>query len=424
MELIRDLMIQIAIIILPLFLYEAIRLNRYQEMLPKPNRYFIMFLSSVTLVLSMTYSICFGTVCGYNFHPIPIVSGFLYGGIVGLIPAIIFVAYEWIVKGLSWLPIVEVIFLSIIPLFLSKKWSLFSRDKKLILAFMIASFYVLVSLVFGMLNVLLETGFTPYISNLYSGYIFALLIMVMTMVFQVYLTEYLNENALLRTEMQKSEKLNIVSELAASVAHEVRNPLTVVRGFIQLLESTEDVKNKDYMRLVLAELDRAEQIISDYLNLARPQIEKKEHICLSAQLIEMTTLMSSFAAMQGVYLQVEISESLYTIGDKTKLKQAIMNVVKNGIEAIQGNKGYLKVTAIQKDETIVIRVKDSGVGMTKEQLTRLGQPYYSLKEKGTGLGLMVTFSILQAHNGTLEYKSESGKGTEAIIILPAVRYKE
>ena len=424
MELIRDLMIQIAIIILPLFLYEAIRLNRYQEMPPKPNRYFIMFLSSITLVLSMTYSICFGDVCGYNFHPIPIVSGFLYGGIVGLIPAVIFVAYEWALKGTSLLPVIEVIFLLIVPLFLSKKWSLFSRDKKLILAFMISSLYVLVSLVIGMINVLLETGFTPYISHLYSGYIFASLIMVMTMVFRVYLTEYLNENAILRTEMQKSEKLNIVSELAASVAHEVRNPLTVVRGFIQLLESTEDVKNKDYMRLVLAELDRAEQIISDYLNLARPQIEKKEHICLSAQLIEMTTLMSSFAAMQGVYLQVEISESLYTIGDKTKLKQAIMNVVKNGIEAIQGNKGYLKVTAMQKDETIVIRVKDSGVGMTKEQLVRLGQPYYSLKEKGTGLGLMVTFSILQAHNGTLEYKSESGKGTEAIIILPAVRNKE
>ncbi|ONG92657.1 sporulation kinase [Bacillus cereus] len=424
MELIRDLMIQIAIIILPLFLYEAIRLNRYQEMPPKPNRYFIMFLSSITLVLSMTYSICFGDVCGYNFHPIPIVSGFLYGGIVGLIPAVIFVIYEWALKGINLLPVIEVIFLLIVPLFLSKKWSLFSRDKKLILAFMISSLYVLVSLVIGMINVLLETGFTPYVSHLYSGYIFASLIMVMTMVFQVYLTEYLNENAILRTEMQKSEKLNIVSELAASVAHEVRNPLTVVRGFIQLLESTEDVKNKDYMRLVLAELDRAEQIISDYLNLARPQIEKKEHICLSAQLIEMTTLMSSFAAMQGVYLQVEISESLYTIGDKTKLKQAIMNVVKNGIEAIQGNKGYLKVTAIQKDETIVIRVKDSGVGMTKEQLARIGQPYYSLKEKGTGLGLMVTFSILQAHNGTLEYKSESGKGTEAIIILPAVRNKE
>ena len=207
----------------------------------------------------MTYSICFGDVCGYNFHPIPIVSGFLYGGIVGLVPAI-FVAYEWVLKGINLLPVIEVIFLSIIPLFLSKKWSLFSRDKKLILAFMISSLYVLVSLVIGMINVLLETGFTPYVSHLYSGYIFASLIMVMTMVFQVYLTEYLNENAILRTEMQKSEKLNIVSELAASVAHEVRNPLTVVRGFIQLLESTEDVKNKDYMRLVLAELDRQNKL--------------------------------------------------------------------------------------------------------------------------------------------------------------------
>ena len=147
---------------------------------------------------------------------------------------------------------------------------------------MISSLYVLVSLVIGMINVLLETGFTPYVSHLYSGYIFASLIMVMTMVFQVYLTEYLNENAILRTEMQKSEKLNIVSELAASVAHEVRNPLTVVRGFIQLLESTEDVKNKDYMRLVLAELDRAEQIISDYLNLAKYKLRKRTYLLISS----------------------------------------------------------------------------------------------------------------------------------------------
>ncbi|MGI2731315.1 ATP-binding protein [Bacillus cytotoxicus] len=424
MELIRDLMIQVAIIILPLFLYEAIRLNHYQNMLPKLNYYFITFLSSVTLVLSMTYPICFGEICNFNFHAIPIMSSFLYGGMIGLIPTMIFLIYEWFLHGLNWFRIIEVIVLVVIPLLLSKKWTVFPRNKKLILSFIVASLYVLICLVIEIFNVLLGTGFTSSTSHVYSGYIVALFIMVMTMVFQVYLTEYLYENVLLRAEMQKSEKLNIVSELAASVAHEVRNPLTVVRGFIQLLDSTEDVKNKEYMRLVLAELDRAEQIISDYLNLARPQIEQKEHICLSAQLIEMTTLMSSFAAMQGVYLQVEISENLYTIGDKTKLKQAIMNVVKNGIEAIQENKGYLKVTAIQKGDTIIVRVKDSGIGMTKEQLARLGQPYYSLKEKGTGLGLMVTYRILQAHNGTLEYSSESGKGTEAIITLPAVKNKE
>lgn len=418
MGLIRDLMIQVAIIILPLFLYEAIRLNRYQSMLQKPNRYFIVLLSTTTLILSMTYPICVGGTCNYDFHQIPIISAFLYGGSVGMFPAVMAILYDGFLNGLSWFRLLEIICISVIPFLLSKKWSAFPKNKKIVLSFMLASFYTLISLGFEIFGLLLGKGFTPMMPYLYSEYIFASFIMIMTMTFQVYLTEYLYENAMLRTEMQKSEKLNIVSELAASVAHEVRNPLTVVRGFIQLLESTEDVKNKEYMRLVLAELDRAEQIISDYLNLARPQIDKKEYICLSAQLIEMTTLMSSFAAMRGVYLQVEIAEKLYTVGDKTKLKQAIMNVVKNGIEAIQENKGYLKVTAVQKDESIVIRVKDSGVGMTKEQLTRLGQPYYSLKEKGTGLGLMVTFSILQAHNGTIVYKSEIGKGTEAIITLP------
>ncbi len=98
------------------------------------------------------------------------------------------------------------IFIDSSAIFIKEMVSFFSRDKKLILAFMISSFYVLVSLVLGMINVLLETGFTPYISQIYSGFIFASLIMVMTMVFQVYLTEYLNENALLRTEMQKIRK--------------------------------------------------------------------------------------------------------------------------------------------------------------------------------------------------------------------------
>ena len=107
---------------------------------------------------------------------------------------------------MSFLPVLEVIFLLIVPLFYQRN-GLFSRDKKLILAFMISSFYVFVSLVLGMINVLLETGFTPYISQIYSGFIFASLIMVMTMVFQVYLTEYLNENALLRTEMQNQKSL-------------------------------------------------------------------------------------------------------------------------------------------------------------------------------------------------------------------------
>jgi two-component system sporulation sensor kinase B len=418
---VRDLLIQVAIIILPIFLYEAIRFNRYHVTFPKPNRSFLALLAAVTVVLCMTYPIHLGKGYTYEFYQIPIITSFLYGGTVGIVPACISVFYDWFLNGtdLLWVRIVDTILISSVSLFVSKRWKGFAKNAKIIISFTVASCYAFIHLVVNIFGIIASSGFTSSISHIYVYFILSSIIMAVTLAFQVYVTEYFYENAFLRVEMIKSEKLNIISELAASVAHEVRNPLTVVRGFIQLLEGTENTRNKEYMQLVLSELDRAEQIISDYLNLARPQIDKREQISLSSQLIEMTTLMSSFAAMQGVYLQVEIAENLHTIGDKARLKQAIMNIVKNGVEAIQENKGYLKITAYQTEEKIVVSVKDSGIGMTKEQLARLGQPYYSLKEKGTGLGLMVTFSIIEAHGGKIYYKSEVDKGTEAIITLPA-----
>ncbi len=425
MEQVKDVIIQVAIVILPLFLYETIRLNRYYIASPKPNRYFVTILSNLTLIFCIIYPVHLGMGCTYDFHQIPIMTSFLYGGYgVGIFTALASLAYFSFINGFDgiWVRVLDVAILSSIPFLISTKWFKYPKNKKIMVACILAFFYVLVYIFAAGIVIITDESFTTDVSRMYFYYVVASIIMAMTMTFQIYLTEYLYENAFLRVEMHKSEKLNIISELAASVAHEVRNPLTVVRGFIQLLESSEEVKNKEYMRLVLTELDRAEGIISDYLNLARPQIEVKQRIHLSSQLFEVTTLMSSFAAMQGVYLQVEIEDQLYTIGDKAKLKQAIMNIVKNGVEAIQQNKGYLKVTALQTGDEIVIKVKDSGVGMTKEQIERLGQPYYSLKEKGTGLGLMVTFSIIQAHNGKITYKSEIGKGTEAIITLPAAEH--
>nr|WP_247739227.1 sensor histidine kinase [Bacillus sp. 165] len=407
---------------MPFFFYETIRLNRHHATVPKSNRYFVTVLSNIILLFCMVYPIHLGEGGEYDFYQIPIMISFLYGGYgIGIVTALASLVYYAFLNGFEdiWFRAFHVIILSVIPLVVSKKWFSYPKNKKIMIASALAFCYALVYIIAKGLVIVMGEGFTLSTSQMYFNFTVASIIMAMTMIFQIYITEYLYENAFLRVEMHKSEKLNIISELAASVAHEVRNPLTVVRGFIQLLEGSEEAGNKEYMRLVLTELDRAEGIISDYLNLARPQIEVKQHIHLSAQLFEVTTLMSSFAAMQGVYLQTEMEDFLYTVGDKAKLKQAIMNIVKNGVEAIQQNKGYLKVTAKQIADEIIIKVKDSGVGMTKEQIDRLGQPYYSLKEKGTGLGLMVTFSIIQAHNGKLTYKSEVGKGTEAIITLPA-----
>lgn len=420
MEQIGDLLIQLAIVILPVFLYETLRLSRYHVSVPKRNWKTTSLLSGGIVALSMMYPIHLGGHYYFDFHAIPIMGTYLYGGAYGLFPAGCSVIVYWLLYGgdTIWIQLLDILFLSSVSFWLSRKWNTFANHKKTIISFLLAALYALLYLVGSIILVSLRDSFTPVISQAYVYFTIASLSLAVAMAFQVYLAEYLYDNAMLRVEMQKSEKLMIVSELAASVAHEVRNPLTVVRGFIQLFQRAEDIKNKEYLELVLTELDRAEHIISDYLNLARPQMEKKEQFCLSNLLDEMSTIMSSFAAMQGVYLQTEIQPEIYMLGDHSKLKQAIMNIVKNGVEAVGDQKGYLKVKAYQKGDEAVVIVKDSGVGMDKEQLARLGQPYYSLKEKGTGLGLMVTFSIIQAHQGKIAYKSEKGKGTEATITLP------
>jgi two-component system sporulation sensor kinase B len=400
-------------------------LSRYHSTSPKQNRVLVGLLSLFNIFICLMYPIELSKHFAISFSILLLFSSILYGGrLIGffvLLSKGIFIYFLHGIDVLKFFPI-EVI-ACILPFCIAPKWVSYSKRKKFVLSVVMPTIHhlAIITLIY------FRTIFTDFenVSNYETilSLIIILTIMTFTMLFHVYLREFLFENAVIRVQMQKSEKLNIVSELAASVAHEVRNPLTVVRGFIQLLEN-ESGTNREYFKLILTEVDRAENIITDYLNIAKHQIEESKLISLTDQLHEVTTIMSSFASLQGVFLQVNVDENLYIIGDRTKIKQAIMNILKNGVEAIQETKGYIKIYAgleeINEKKYVKIVVKDNGVGMSKEQLERLGEPFYSLKEKGTGLGLMVTFSIIDAHKGKIDYISDNGKGTEVHVLLPAV----
>ncbi|MES9685595.1 sporulation kinase [Bacillus sp. AFS001701] len=426
----KDLLIQFAIIIIPVFLYEMFWLSRYHNTSPKQNRILVGLLTFFNIFICLLYPIHISESMAITFSILLIYSSILYGGrLIGTIIILTKAVFVYLLYGLASLKSFPFEVIScILPFIVSPHWVSFSKRKKFALSILmpILFSFSMVCLLYYEATV---NGIKEYQSDqtIFLACIF-FTVLTITMLFHVYLREFLFENAEIRVQMQKSEKLNMVSELAASVAHEVRNPLTVVRGFIQLIENQESGTNREYMKLVLAELDRAENIISDYLNLARPQIEEKKIINMTEQLNEVTTLMSSYASLQGAFLQVNVNEEMYTVGDRAKLKQAIINVLKNGVEAIKDTKGYIKIEAniekVRDREYIRIVVKDNGVGMSKAQLDRLGQPFYSLKEKGTGLGLMVTFSIIEAHKGTIEYLSEEGKGTEVHIVLPAYHQEQ
>lgn len=232
--------------------------------------------------------------------------------------------------------------------------------------------------------------------------------------------EYSKKLEKFNNEIQFSEKMEMISQLAASVAHEVRNPLQVTRGFIQLMSDNDISKDKMYYSMAMEELDRASYIITDFLSFAKPESEDIVKLHVSHEFIHIQGILIPMANLKGGTISVDIPKGLYIIGNSSKLKQAFINIIKNSIEAMKGE-GIINIWGYHKRGHVYIHVKDNGEGMDEEALKRLGEAYYTNKEQGTGLGLLVTFRIIESMQGTLTYKSKKGEGTEAIIKIPSAK---
>lgn len=232
--------------------------------------------------------------------------------------------------------------------------------------------------------------------------------------------EYSKQLEMFNNELQRSEKMEIISELAASVAHEVRNPLQVTRGFLQLLVAKQNSADKVYLSMALEELDRASSIITDFLTFAKPEVGKVTELNVLDEFIHIEGILVPMANLQGGKITVHIPQNLYIKGNSSKFKQAFINIIKNSIESLHGE-GEIQIWAYEKDGEVSIHIKDTGEGMDEEVLSRLGEPYFSNKTKGTGLGLMVTFRIIEIMNGKISFTSKKGAGTEAVIRFPAIK---
>lgn len=221
-------------------------------------------------------------------------------------------------------------------------------------------------------------------------------------------------------EMVYREKLTMIGQLTASIAHEIRNPLSTVRGFIQFLsKDTKDEELKKYSPLILEELDRTNSIITNYLKVAKPEPFQIAIVYINDVISDCVQLLRPLASYTNVVIEYDFKEPFYINGDEAHLKQALMNVIKNGIESIEDT-GIIKidVSADPSNHYVEIRIKDNGKGMTPNQLKQIGLPFYTTKTKGTGLGSMVTNKIIRELNGSIEYESEVNKGTIVKIVFP------
>jgi two-component system sporulation sensor kinase B len=238
-----------------------------------------------------------------------------------------------------------------------------------------------------------------------------------------YSIEFVRKNLLLRKHLIKSKKLEVVEQMGAAISHEIRNPLTAAIGFIQLLQEdrVQPYKRKEYLALVKGELESAEKVIQDYLTFSKPSLAAVEVLNIRRELAHVLTIVQPMANKNSVQITSNFAGVGFVEGDPQKFRQCFLNVLKNGIEAMPGG-GELLVETIFTPTHVSIIIKDTGIGMTKDQVERLGEPYYSTKEgKGTGLGMMVVYSIVRAMKGTIHVESNQGAGTVFHINFPSAR---
>ncbi|MBT2725347.1 PAS domain S-box protein [Bacillus sp. ISL-75] len=220
--------------------------------------------------------------------------------------------------------------------------------------------------------------------------------------------------------LHRQDKLAAVGQLAAGVAHEIRNPLTSMKGYAEFLQLDEkDPERMEFLSIILDEIERVNTIVEDFMVLAKPKAVELEEKNVVPVIKNVVSLLEFEARKKNVRLTFDCNHEIIQIEcDENRLKQVFLNFIKNGIEAMP-NGGELHVKTIIHDNNVQISIQDTGVGISEEKLKKLGEPFYTTKKNGNGLGLMVSFKIIESHNGKVFVESELNKGTTFNILLPA-----
>ena len=217
-------------------------------------------------------------------------------------------------------------------------------------------------------------------------------------------------------EVAKLERLNIIGQLAAGLAHEVRNPMTTIRGFLQLLQNkTELLTYKNYFDLMIEELDRTNSIITDFLSIAKNKPKELKRKSLNKLLASLFPLLRADAYSKGKKCIFEPGD-LVDLDIDNGMTQLVLNFARNGLEAMPPN-GCLTMSTFMDGQNAVLSIKDEGTGIKTENMSKLGTPFFTTKEGGTGMGLPICYSIADRHNALIEVKS-GPDGTTFLVRFP------
>ncbi|OAB32697.1 hypothetical protein PMSD_17145 [Paenibacillus macquariensis subsp. defensor] len=417
MNLIKDLLLQLTLIVLPMFTYHtffAEKLSKKENM----EKLVMTALWALSVIFCMSFPATYGPGYHLDLKIIPLLLGTLYSEIkTGIFLAIVVIVYRLLYFGIDigfYITILTV--LCSLPVFLYSRqpFNKASTRKKL-------KFVMLLSIFFSAIGFIMFCIVQRYSQEYLKILIIHTTFIVMFIWCFTILNEYIRTIGQMRIEIQELGKLQVIRDITSVFAHEIRNPMQVSRGFLQLLDEPDlPDKKKKYIALSIEELDRADEIINDLLIFAKPTTDNMYKVDVGLELNRILNITKAYSISLDVEIKHYITNDCWAYANPQKLRQCLINILKNAIESMPDG-GYVWVTCIRTvDGNIEITIQDEGIGMSKEQVDRLGTPFYSLKESGTGLGMMVSYQIIRSFKGQIKVTSEKEEGTAFCILLPVV----
>ncbi|PLS02156.1 ATP-binding protein [Neobacillus cucumis] len=297
--------------------------------------------------------------------------------------------------------IVEVLCILFAPIFVNKKYFWFT-------AIGIIGKYILIGLILQDIGVVF-----PILLNLILSAI------ALTVLVRFY--SYINSLTVVYDELKKNEKLAVIGQMAAAIGHEIRNPLAALKGFTQFQQENYQNSN-NYFPIMIEEIDRINSIVDDLMYMGKPKKIKFEKASIEGIIAYTLSITQQQAERQGVTVETIMAGPLPPLDcDEKQLKQVFINLIKNAIESMpEGGQIQIQVKIISNQQKLLISIKDEGLGIDEESILNLGEPFFTTKKDGTGLGLMVTNQIIKDHFGEIKYESVLKKGTRVNVIIPII----
>ncbi|MGG1676261.1 ATP-binding protein [Neobacillus sp. NRS-1170] len=294
--------------------------------------------------------------------------------------------------------IVELLFLFFSPIFVNKKY------------------FWTVSI--GIVGKYLLLGIVLQDANVLPPIIITIILSAIAFILLIRFYSYISSLTSVHEELRQKEKLAVIGRMAAAIGHEIRNPLSSLKGFTQLQQERNPSTNEFYP-IMIQEIDRINLIVNDLMYLGKPRVTEFEKASIEKVIAYTLSITQQQAERQGVTIEKMMPVAIPPIEcDEKQLKQVFINLIKNAIESMSEGGTIKIITDLLQGQKLHIIIQDEGIGIDDENILNLGEPFFTTKKDGTGLGLMVSNQIIRDHNGEINIESNLGKGTKITVKLP------